>query len=154
MGARTTFFISHEVSSHNNPVVSDQEMKTFFFHFLPFRFTLYAVDTRGRHSELSTVTLRTACPLVDDSKAEGQSSGTSFPKTEAISINVAFPVSIAHLQPSPVSSSRAQAPVNGAWGYGAGMDGKIQISCSGGSVVLCSSVPSCLFPCTTLGTCQ
>uniref|UniRef100_A0A8V1AG19 Astrotactin-2 n=1 Tax=Gallus gallus TaxID=9031 RepID=A0A8V1AG19_CHICK len=66
----TTFFISHEVSSHNNPVVSDQEMKTFFFHFLPFRFTLYAVDTRGRHSELSTVTLRTACPLVDDSKAE------------------------------------------------------------------------------------
>ncbi|XP_009876310.1 PREDICTED: astrotactin-2-like, partial [Apaloderma vittatum] len=33
-------------------------------------FTLYAVDTRGRHSELSTVTLRTACPLVDDSKAE------------------------------------------------------------------------------------
>lgn len=35
------------------------------------RFTLYAVDTRGRHSELSTVTLRTACPLVDDNKAEG-----------------------------------------------------------------------------------
>uniref|UniRef100_A0A803T4K8 MACPF domain-containing protein n=1 Tax=Anolis carolinensis TaxID=28377 RepID=A0A803T4K8_ANOCA len=35
-------------------------------------FTLYAVDTRGRHSELSTVTLRTACPLVDDSKAEGK----------------------------------------------------------------------------------
>ncbi|ELW70630.1 Astrotactin-2 [Tupaia chinensis] len=34
------------------------------------RFTLYAVDTRGRHSELSTVTLRTACPLVDDNKAE------------------------------------------------------------------------------------
>ncbi|KAJ1059160.1 hypothetical protein K5549_007961 [Capra hircus] len=33
-------------------------------------FTLYAVDTRGRHSELSTVTLRTACPLVDDNKAE------------------------------------------------------------------------------------
>ncbi|KAL8174450.1 UNVERIFIED_CONTAM: Astrotactin-2 [Gekko kuhli] len=37
---------------------------------ISFRFTLYAVDTRGRHSELSTVTLRTACPLVDDSKAE------------------------------------------------------------------------------------
>lgn len=36
------------------------------------RFTLYAVDTRGRHSELSTVTLRTACPLVDDNKAEGR----------------------------------------------------------------------------------
>ncbi|XP_075761965.1 astrotactin-2 isoform X2 [Pelodiscus sinensis] len=35
-----------------------------------YKFTLYAVDTRGRHSELSTVTLRTACPLVDDSKAE------------------------------------------------------------------------------------
>uniref|UniRef100_A0A674GI65 Astrotactin-2 n=1 Tax=Taeniopygia guttata TaxID=59729 RepID=A0A674GI65_TAEGU len=41
-----------------------------FLCFLPSRFTLYAVDTRGRHSELSTVTLRTACPLVDDSKAE------------------------------------------------------------------------------------
>uniref|UniRef100_A0A8B9EKG4 Astrotactin-2 n=1 Tax=Anser cygnoides TaxID=8845 RepID=A0A8B9EKG4_ANSCY len=38
-----------------------------------YKFTLYAVDTRGRHSELSTVTLRTACPLVDDSKAEGHS---------------------------------------------------------------------------------
>nr|XP_020042819.1 astrotactin-2-like [Castor canadensis] len=35
-----------------------------------YKFTLYAVDTRGRHSELSTVTLRTACPLVDDIKAE------------------------------------------------------------------------------------
>ncbi|XP_044848562.1 astrotactin-2 isoform X9 [Mauremys mutica] len=35
-----------------------------------YKFTLYAVDSRGRHSELSTVTLRTACPLVDDSKAE------------------------------------------------------------------------------------
>uniref|UniRef100_A0ABI7X6F8 MACPF domain-containing protein n=1 Tax=Felis catus TaxID=9685 RepID=A0ABI7X6F8_FELCA len=35
-----------------------------------YKFTLYAVDTRGRHSELSTVTLRTACPLVDDNKAE------------------------------------------------------------------------------------
>ncbi|XP_030063066.1 astrotactin-2 isoform X1 [Microcaecilia unicolor] len=35
-----------------------------------YKFTLYAVDTRGRHSELSTVTLRTACPLVDDTKAE------------------------------------------------------------------------------------
>ncbi|KAL2297995.1 hypothetical protein Nmel_016954 [Mimus melanotis] len=46
-------------------------MQTLFsFCFLPSRFTLYAVDTRGRHSELSTVTLRTACPLVDDSKAE------------------------------------------------------------------------------------
>ncbi|XP_026544745.1 astrotactin-2-like [Notechis scutatus] len=35
-----------------------------------YKFTLYAVDTRGRHSELSTITLRTACPLVDDTKAE------------------------------------------------------------------------------------
>ncbi|KAF7241063.1 Astrotactin-2 [Varanus komodoensis] len=35
-----------------------------------YKFTLYAVDTRGRHSEISTVTLRTACPLVDDGKAE------------------------------------------------------------------------------------
>lgn len=56
-----------------------------YLSFLPSRFTLYAVDTRGRHSELSTVTLRTACPLVDDSKAEGQCSGTSFSKTKDIS---------------------------------------------------------------------
>ncbi|XP_061460292.1 astrotactin-2 isoform X1 [Rhineura floridana] len=35
-----------------------------------YKFTLCAVDTRGRHSELSTITMRTACPLVDDSKAE------------------------------------------------------------------------------------
>ncbi|XP_069465764.1 astrotactin-2 isoform X1 [Ambystoma mexicanum] len=35
-----------------------------------YKFTLYAVDTRGRHSAVSTVTLRTACPLVDDERAE------------------------------------------------------------------------------------
>ncbi|OXB69167.1 hypothetical protein ASZ78_009643 [Callipepla squamata] len=64
------FHFSRGVSSHNNPAASDHELKTFFFPFLLSRFTLYAVDTRGRHSELSTVTLRTACPLVDDSKAE------------------------------------------------------------------------------------
>ncbi|OCT65664.1 hypothetical protein XELAEV_18041898mg, partial [Xenopus laevis] len=34
------------------------------------QFTLFAVDTHGRHSAQSSVTLRTACPLVDDSKAE------------------------------------------------------------------------------------
>lgn len=45
---------------------------------LCYRFTLYAVDTRGRHSELSTVTLRTACPLVDDNKAEGKSLISAF----------------------------------------------------------------------------
>ncbi|XP_009955224.1 PREDICTED: astrotactin-2-like, partial [Leptosomus discolor] len=51
--------------------IYEEGIKTLFsFSFLPSRFTLYAVDTRGRHSELSTVTLRTACPLVDDSKAE------------------------------------------------------------------------------------
>uniref|UniRef100_A0A6I8RWD2 Astrotactin 2 n=1 Tax=Xenopus tropicalis TaxID=8364 RepID=A0A6I8RWD2_XENTR len=35
-----------------------------------YKFTLFAVDTHGRHSAQSSVTLRTACPLVDDSKAE------------------------------------------------------------------------------------
>ncbi|CAH2315914.1 Hypothetical predicted protein [Pelobates cultripes] len=34
------------------------------------KFTLFAVDTHGRHSAHNSVTLRTACPLVDDSKAE------------------------------------------------------------------------------------
>ncbi|KAK9392440.1 astrotactin-2-like [Crotalus adamanteus] len=51
-----------------------QEMYSVIFKCLEpdglYKFTLYAVDTRGRHSELSTITLRTACPLVDDSKAE------------------------------------------------------------------------------------
>lgn len=75
---------SPQGSSHNNPVVLGGGIKM-YFSFLPSRFTLYAVDTRGRHSELSTVTLRTACPLVDDSKAEGQRSGTSFSKTKDIS---------------------------------------------------------------------
>ncbi|XP_043913867.1 astrotactin-2 isoform X2 [Protopterus annectens] len=35
-----------------------------------YKFTLYAVDSRGRHSESSVVALRTSCPLVDDSKSE------------------------------------------------------------------------------------
>ncbi|KAM8933983.1 astrotactin-2 isoform 2-T2 [Pelodytes ibericus] len=35
-----------------------------------YKFTLFAVDTHGRHSSKNSVTLRTACPLVDDSKAE------------------------------------------------------------------------------------
>ncbi|XP_053329873.1 astrotactin-2 [Spea bombifrons] len=35
-----------------------------------YKFTLFAVDTHGRHSTQNSITLRTACPLVDDSKAE------------------------------------------------------------------------------------
>ncbi|XP_040178684.1 astrotactin-2 isoform X2 [Rana temporaria] len=35
-----------------------------------YKFSLIAVDTHGRHSAQSLVTLRTACSLVDDSKAE------------------------------------------------------------------------------------
>ncbi|XP_077324167.1 astrotactin-2 isoform X2 [Lithobates pipiens] len=35
-----------------------------------YKFTLIAVDTHGRHSAQSLVTLRTACSLVDDGKAE------------------------------------------------------------------------------------
>lgn len=42
----------------------------FFCSFL-FRFTLNAVDSRGTHSEPSFVTVRTSCPVVDDSRAEG-----------------------------------------------------------------------------------
>ncbi|XP_075040801.1 astrotactin-2 isoform X1 [Mixophyes fleayi] len=35
-----------------------------------YKFSLFAVDSHGRHSAQSLVTLRTACSLVDDSKAE------------------------------------------------------------------------------------
>lgn len=35
------------------------------------RFTLYALDSRGSRSEASYVTVRTSCPIVDDSRAEG-----------------------------------------------------------------------------------
>uniref|UniRef100_A0A3P9MMJ5 Astrotactin 2 n=1 Tax=Oryzias latipes TaxID=8090 RepID=A0A3P9MMJ5_ORYLA len=35
-----------------------------------YRFTLYAVDNRGGHSESSFVSVRTSCPLVDDTRAE------------------------------------------------------------------------------------
>lgn len=36
-----------------------------------FRFTLHAVDSRGGQSESSFVSVRTSCPMVDDSRAEG-----------------------------------------------------------------------------------
>lgn len=36
-----------------------------------FRFTLHAVDSRGSQSESSYVSVRTSCPMVDDSRAEG-----------------------------------------------------------------------------------
>lgn len=39
--------------------------------FAIFRFTLHAVDSRGGHSESSFVSVRTPCPMVDDSRAEG-----------------------------------------------------------------------------------
>lgn len=45
-------------------------MFNFFFPVI-FRFTLYAVDSRGSHSESSFVSVRTSCPMVDDSRAEG-----------------------------------------------------------------------------------
>ncbi|MBN3324415.1 ASTN2 protein, partial [Atractosteus spatula] len=35
-----------------------------------YKFTLFAVDSRGRRSESSYVSLRTSCPIVDDNKAE------------------------------------------------------------------------------------
>ncbi|XP_016105005.1 astrotactin-2-like [Sinocyclocheilus grahami] len=35
-----------------------------------YKFTLYAVDSRGSRSDVSFVTVRTSCPMVDDSKAE------------------------------------------------------------------------------------
>ncbi|KAG7237142.1 hypothetical protein INR49_032762, partial [Caranx melampygus] len=35
-----------------------------------YKFTLNAVDSRGGHSESSFVSVRTSCPMVDDSRAE------------------------------------------------------------------------------------
>ncbi|KAM6985991.1 LOW QUALITY PROTEIN: astrotactin-2 [Aplochiton taeniatus] len=35
-----------------------------------YKFTLYAVDSRGSRSEASFVSVRTSCPMVDDSRAE------------------------------------------------------------------------------------
>ncbi|XP_034457949.1 astrotactin-2 isoform X1 [Hippoglossus hippoglossus] len=35
-----------------------------------YKFTIYAVDSRGSHSESSFVSVRTSCPMVDDSRAE------------------------------------------------------------------------------------
>uniref|UniRef100_A0A674MBG2 Astrotactin 2 n=1 Tax=Takifugu rubripes TaxID=31033 RepID=A0A674MBG2_TAKRU len=35
-----------------------------------YKFTLHAVDSRGSHSESSQVSVRTSCPMVDDSRAE------------------------------------------------------------------------------------
>lgn len=35
------------------------------------RFTLHAVNSRGGQSESSYVSVRTSCPMVDDSRAEG-----------------------------------------------------------------------------------
>ncbi|KAI1905055.1 hypothetical protein AGOR_G00012000 [Albula goreensis] len=35
-----------------------------------YKFTLYALDSRGSRSESSYVSVRTSCPIVDDSKAE------------------------------------------------------------------------------------
>ncbi|XP_036384266.1 astrotactin-2-like isoform X1 [Megalops cyprinoides] len=35
-----------------------------------YKFTLYALDSRGSRSESSFVTVRTSCPIVDDSRAE------------------------------------------------------------------------------------
>ncbi|KAI5089101.1 astrotactin-1 isoform X2, partial [Silurus meridionalis] len=35
-----------------------------------YKFTLYALDSRGSRSEASYVTVRTSCPIVDDSRAE------------------------------------------------------------------------------------
>ncbi|XP_077593059.1 astrotactin 2 isoform X1 [Stigmatopora nigra] len=35
-----------------------------------YKFTLYAVDSRGSHSDPSYVSVRTSCPMVDDNRAE------------------------------------------------------------------------------------
>lgn len=53
------------------------------------RFTLYALDSRGSRSEASYVTVRTSCPIVDDSRAEG---------TPPLSVSISLPP--LHLNPS------------------------------------------------------
>uniref|UniRef100_A0A3P8WHH1 Astrotactin 2 n=1 Tax=Cynoglossus semilaevis TaxID=244447 RepID=A0A3P8WHH1_CYNSE len=46
-----------------------------------YKFTLNAVDSRGSHSESSFVTVRTSCPMVDDSRAEGTWSEDFYRRT-------------------------------------------------------------------------
>ncbi|KAB0373139.1 hypothetical protein FD755_014798 [Muntiacus reevesi] len=66
----STFHCSSKEKILLCPLISVRPLKNTQISLFSHWFTLYAVDTRGRHSELSTVTLRTACPLVDDNKAE------------------------------------------------------------------------------------
>uniref|UniRef100_A0A669EAB9 Astrotactin 2 n=1 Tax=Oreochromis niloticus TaxID=8128 RepID=A0A669EAB9_ORENI len=52
-------------------LINDREMMYLLvLFFVTFRFTLYAVDSRGSYSESSFVSVRTSCPVVDDTRAE------------------------------------------------------------------------------------
>uniref|UniRef100_A0A8C9Z9Q3 Astrotactin 2 n=1 Tax=Sander lucioperca TaxID=283035 RepID=A0A8C9Z9Q3_SANLU len=55
-----------------DPSEAESQIMNFFLllFFVIFRFTLHAVDSRGSHSESSFVSVRTSCPMVDDSRAE------------------------------------------------------------------------------------
>ncbi|XP_078406460.1 astrotactin 2 isoform X5 [Cetorhinus maximus] len=62
------------VVGKNHGVASETTTYSLIFKCLEpdsfYKFTLYALDSRGRRSEPSTVTMRTSCPLIDDIKAE------------------------------------------------------------------------------------
>lgn len=58
------------ISCSRSPFLSYLSCVCCFFVIIS-RFTLNAVDSRGSHSESSFVSVRTSCPMVDDSRAEG-----------------------------------------------------------------------------------
>ncbi|XP_032904774.1 astrotactin-2 isoform X5 [Amblyraja radiata] len=62
------------VVGRNHGLASDSTTYSLIFKCLEpdsfYKFTLYALDSRGRRSEPSAVTTRTTCQLVDDIKAE------------------------------------------------------------------------------------
>uniref|UniRef100_A0A8D3D484 Astrotactin 2 n=1 Tax=Scophthalmus maximus TaxID=52904 RepID=A0A8D3D484_SCOMX len=57
------------ISCSRSPFLSYLSCVCCFFVIIS-RFTLNAVDSRGSHSESSFVSVRTSCPMVDDSRAE------------------------------------------------------------------------------------
>ncbi|XP_076139571.1 astrotactin-2 isoform X1 [Alosa pseudoharengus] len=62
------------VAGRRSPDSSHPSLYTLVFKCLEpdslYKFTLYAIDSRGSRSEASSVTVRTSCHMVDDSRAE------------------------------------------------------------------------------------
>ncbi|XP_016098036.1 astrotactin-2-like [Sinocyclocheilus grahami] len=71
---RTSTYRSYCLPNHKFPVVLRRSAGVFSPGVPGSKhsrwFTLYALDSRGSRSDASFVTVRTSCPMVDDSKAE------------------------------------------------------------------------------------